>query len=106
MRHGVKKAKLQRTASHRKALLANQACSLISHGRITTTLNFGKKSLNEIKDKLVQHGLSLGMQFDAKLLASPAPASRLRDNGDETRATDLQALISHNIDAFGDDDDE
>ena len=38
MRHGVKKAKLQRTASHRKALLANQACSLITHGRITTTL--------------------------------------------------------------------
>ena len=68
--------------------------------------NFGKKSLNEIKDKLVQHGLSLGMQFDAKLLAAPAPASRMRDNGDEIRATDLQALISHNIDAFGDDDDE
>ena len=68
--------------------------------------NFGKKSLNEIKDKLVQHGLSLGMQFDAKLLASPAPASRMRDNGDETRATDLQALISHNIDAFADDDDD
>lgn len=38
MRHGVKKAKLQRTASHRKSLLANQACSLISNGRITTTL--------------------------------------------------------------------
>ena len=68
--------------------------------------NFGKKSLNEIKDKLVQHGLSLGMQFDAKLLASPAPASRMRDINDEARATDLQALISHNIDAFGDDDDE
>ena len=68
--------------------------------------NFGKKSLNEIKDKLVQHGLSLGMQFDAKLLASPAPASRMRENNDEIRATDLQALISHNIDAFGDDDDE
>jgi DNA-directed RNA polymerase subunit alpha len=69
--------------------------------------NFGKKSLNEIKDKLVQHGLSLGMQFDAKLLASPAPASRLRDNNDEIRATDLQALISRNIeDSFGDDEDD
>ena len=68
--------------------------------------NFGKKSLNEIKDKLVQHGLSLGMQFDAKLLASPAPASRMRDISDEARATDLQALISHNIDAFADDEDD
>ena len=68
--------------------------------------NFGKKSLNEIKDKLVQHGLSLGMQFDAKLLASPAPASRLRESSDETRATDLQALISHNIEAYGFDDED
>lgn len=68
--------------------------------------NFGKKSLNEIKDKLVQHGLSLGMQFDPKLLASATPASRLRDAQDETRGTDLQALISHNIDAFGDDEDD
>ena len=68
--------------------------------------NFGKKSLNDIKDKLVQHGLSLGMQFDAKLLASPAPASRLRESNDEPRATDLQALISHNIEAYGFDDED
>lgn len=68
--------------------------------------NFGKKSLNEIKDKLVQHGLSLGMQFDPKLLASPSPAARMRDLSDETRASDLQALITHNIAAFGDDDED
>jgi DNA-directed RNA polymerase subunit alpha len=68
--------------------------------------NFGKKSLNEIKDKLVQHGLSLGMQFDAKLLAAPTPASRMRAADEETRATDLQALISHNISVFGDDEDD
>lgn len=68
--------------------------------------NFGKKSLNEIKDKLVQYGLTLGMQFDPKLLAAPAASSstRLRDINDEARATDLQALITHNIDAYGDDD--
>ena len=30
--------------------------------------NFGKKSLNEIKQKLVEMGLSLGMTFDADLL--------------------------------------
>ena len=29
MRHGVKTSKLQRNASHRRALLATQACSLI-----------------------------------------------------------------------------
>ena len=30
--------------------------------------NFGKKSLNEIKDKLEDLGLSLGMKFDERLI--------------------------------------
>ena len=68
--------------------------------------NFGKKSLNEIKEKLVQHGLSLGMQFDPKLLAAPSSSPRLRESADETRATDLQALIAHNLDTFGLDDED
>lgn len=55
MRHGVKKAKLQRTASHRKALLANQACSLITHGRITTTLAKAK-ALRPYVEKLITLG--------------------------------------------------
>jgi large subunit ribosomal protein L17 len=38
MRHQKKTVKLGRTASHRKALLANQVCSLIEHQRIRTTL--------------------------------------------------------------------
>ena len=38
MRHGDKIKNLSRTASHRKALLSNLACQLISHKRITTTL--------------------------------------------------------------------
>jgi DNA-directed RNA polymerase subunit alpha len=41
--------------------------------------NFGKKSLNEIKDKLVQLNLSLGMKFDDGLVdpqgAEPAPVA-------------------------------
>jgi DNA-directed RNA polymerase subunit alpha len=36
--------------------------------------NFGKKSLNEIKEKLAQLGLSLGMKFDPSLL-EPPPSS-------------------------------
>ena len=52
MRHGVKKAKLQRTASHRKSLLANQACSLITHGRIITTLAKAK-ALRPYVEKLI-----------------------------------------------------
>lgn len=38
MRHGDKVNNLGRTASHRRALLANMAISLIEHKRITTTL--------------------------------------------------------------------
>lgn len=38
MRHGDKINNLGRTASHRRALLANMAISLIEHKRITTTL--------------------------------------------------------------------
>jgi len=38
MRHGKKFNHLGRTAAHRKAMLANMACSLIEHKRITTTV--------------------------------------------------------------------
>ena len=38
MRHNKKFNHLSRTASHRKAMLANMAISLIMHKRITTTL--------------------------------------------------------------------
>jgi len=52
MRHGVKTSKLQRSASHRRALLANQACSLILNGRITTTLAKAK-ALRPYVEKLI-----------------------------------------------------
>jgi len=35
--------------------------------------NFGKKSLNEIKDKLIDLGLGLGYPFDISLLNNPPP---------------------------------
>ena len=38
MRHGKKISHLGRTASHRKAMMANMACSLIEHKRINTTV--------------------------------------------------------------------
>ena len=38
MNHGNKKKNLSRTASHRKALLMNLGCQLITYKRITTTL--------------------------------------------------------------------
>jgi large subunit ribosomal protein L17 len=38
MRHGNKKNNLSRTASHRRSLMMNLGCQLITHKRITTTL--------------------------------------------------------------------
>jgi large subunit ribosomal protein L17 len=38
MRHGNKNKNLSRTASHRRALMMNLGCQLITHKRITTTL--------------------------------------------------------------------
>ena len=38
MRHGKKFNHLGRKTAHRKAMMANMACSLIEHKRITTTV--------------------------------------------------------------------
>src|ERR1700693_2466105 len=43
--------------------------------------NFGKKSLNEIKDRLRQLSLSLGMKFDPGMVDTPAVAETASPNG-------------------------
>ena len=61
--------------------------------------NFGKKSLNEIKDKLVELGLGLGMTFEPALLTGPGPAPRGPRLGVEDEApVGLADLIAQNID--------
>lgn len=52
MRHGKSGRKLNRTASHRKAMFANMAASLIEHEQIVTTLPKAK-DLRPIVEKLV-----------------------------------------------------
>ena len=75
MRHGVKKPKLQRSASHRNALLANQACSLINHGRITTTLAKAK-ALRPYVEKLITMGKQGTLHARRLALAKlPQPAA-------------------------------
>src|SRR5438093_6824506 len=55
MRHQKKVIKLGRTAEHRKALLANQVCSLIEHERIKTTLAKAK-AVRPLAEKMVTLG--------------------------------------------------
>src|SRR6266498_3266174 len=57
MRHQKKTVKLGRTAEHRKALLANQVCSLIEHQRIKTTLAKAK-AVRPLAERMVTLGKS------------------------------------------------
>jgi len=55
MRHGAAHRKLGRTSSHRTAMFANMAASLIKHEQITTTLPKAKE-LRPFVEKLVTLG--------------------------------------------------
>src|SRR5690348_15322068 len=93
MRHQKKRIKLGRTAEHRKALLANQVCSLIEHERIRTTLAKAK-AVRPLAERMVTLGkngslharrtaLAVLRQKDAvkKLFENIAPRSADRVGG-------------------------
>ena len=73
MRHGVAHRKLGRTTSHRTAMFANMAASLIKHEQITTTLPKAKE-LRPFVEKLVTLAKRGGLH--ARRIA----ISRVRDN--------------------------
>jgi large subunit ribosomal protein L17 len=60
MRHRKNSVKLGRKTEHREAMLANQACSLIRHKRIKTTLAKAK-ALRPFAEKLVTLGKKGGL---------------------------------------------
>lgn len=72
MRHMKSGRKLNRTQSHRKAMFANMATSLIKHEQIVTTLPKAKE-LRRVTDKLI----TMGKKGD--LHARRRAASQLRD---------------------------
>jgi len=93
MRHGKSGRKLNRTASHRKAMFANMAASLIEHEQIVTTLPKAKE-IRPIVEKLVTLGKRGGLHArrqaisairDAKLVAklfdTLAPRYATRNGG-------------------------
>jgi len=55
MRHGFHGRRLNRTASHRKAMFANMAASLIKHEQIKTTLPKAK-DMRRVIDRLITLG--------------------------------------------------
>ena len=105
MRHQKKTLKLGLTAAHRKAMLANQVCSLIEHQRIKTTLAKAK-AVRPLAEKMVTLGkkgslharrtaLAVLRQKGAvrKLFEDIAPRSATR-NGGYTRIVKLGARKS------------
>ena len=72
MRHRKKGRKLNRTASHRKALFVNMAAALIKHEQIMTTLPKAKE-LKRVIDRLI----TLGKRGD--MHARRQAFARLRD---------------------------
>ncbi len=93
MRHQKKTIKLGRKAEHRRALLANQVCSLIEHQRIKTTLAKAK-AVRPLAEKMVTLGkkgsiharrtaFAVLRQKDAvkKLFDDIAPRSAERNGG-------------------------
>jgi len=93
MRHRIGKRKLQRTSSHRIAMLRNMAASLIKHEQITTTLPKARE-LRPYVEKLItlaKHGglsnrrLAMARMMDetqlAKLFDTLAPRYADRAGG-------------------------
>jgi large subunit ribosomal protein L17 len=84
MRHKVGQRKLQRTSSHRRALLRNMAAALIKHEQITTTTPKARE-LAPYLEKLITLGKRGGLSN--RRLAH----SRLLDDAQLTKLFDVLA---------------
>ncbi len=84
MRHRKSGRKLNRTASHRKAMFKNMAAALIKHEQIITTLPKAKE-LRSVVEKLI----TLGKRGD--LHARRLVFAKLRDDGMTKKLFDVLA---------------
>ncbi|MBB4076651.1 large subunit ribosomal protein L17 [Bartonella fuyuanensis] len=84
MRHKKSGRKLNRTASHRKAMFANMAMSLIEHEQIITTLPKAK-AIRPIVEKLITLGKRGGLHARRQAIAA------LRDSAKVAKLFDTLA---------------
>ncbi len=90
MKHRIKQRKLGRTSSHRKAMLANMAASLIKHEQIVTTVPKAKE-LKPYVEKLIT-AAKQGVANPEKAVAKRRNIiSKLRD---ETQAKKLFDVLA------------
>ena len=85
MRHGKSGRRLNKTASHRKAMFQNMANALIKHEQIITTLPKAK-DLRRVVEKLITLGKSdTGYRFGD---SAPMAVIELVDRDEDARGLD------------------
>ncbi|PCJ95863.1 MAG: 50S ribosomal protein L17 [Zetaproteobacteria bacterium] len=90
MRHGIKHRKLNRTSSHRKAMLANMAASLVKHEQIVTTLPKAKE-LRPYLEKLITMGKQAAANSDVYVSKRRQVIAKMRDETQVKKIFDVLA---------------
>ncbi len=90
MRHRIKHRKLNRTSSHRKAMLANMAASLVKHEQIVTTLPKAKE-LRPYVEKLITMGKQAAANPDRYVAKRRQAISKMRDEVQVKKIFDILA---------------
>lgn len=90
MRHRMKHRKLNRTSSHRKAMLANMAASLIKHEQIKTTVPKAKE-LKPYVEKLITMGKVAAANPDRAVAKRRQAISVMRDENQVKKIFDILA---------------
>lgn len=86
----MKQRKLNRTSSHRKAMLANMAAALIKHEQITTTLPKAKE-LRPYVEKLITLGKQASANPDTSVAKRRQAISKIRDEAQVKKIFDVLA---------------
>ena len=90
MKHRIKQRKLNRTTSHRKAMLANMAASLVKHEQIKTTVPKAKE-LRPYVEKLITKGKQAASNPDTYVAKRRQVISKMRDETQAKKIFDVLA---------------
>lgn len=90
MNHRMKHRKLNRDSSHRKAMFANMAASLIKHEQIVTTVPKAKE-LRPIVEKLITLGKQAAANPETAVAKRRLVISKLRDEVQAKKIFDVLA---------------
>lgn len=90
MKHRIKQKKLNRTSTHRKAMLANMAASLVKHEQIVTTLPKAK-TLRPYVEKLITLGKQAAAKPESALAKRRQAIATMRDKDQVAKIFDVLA---------------